>query len=553
MVARDAALDVERARWATETCRGQSFQSASTDAGLPVDPLYTPADTAGLDYGQDLGFPGEPPFTRGVYPTMYRSQPWTMRQYAGFGASENSNSLYKELRAQGQTGLSVAFDLPSHLGYDSDHPKACDEVGRVGVAIDIVDDLARLFDGIPLDRVSVNFTINAPAAVILAMYIAVADDRAIPLARLAGTIQNDILKEYLARKLFIFPPRPSLRLTADVIEYCSRHMPRFNPISITGFHAREAGADAVHEVAFTLGAAMVYIERVLERGIPIDQFAPRLSFHFATALDFFEEIAKLRAARRLWARIVRERYHAENPKSCMLRFFSGGSGVPLASREPLNNIVRVAYECLAAVLGGAQAIHTMAYDEPFRIPSSQAARIALRTQQIVAYETGVMRTIDPLAGSYFIESLTNNMEAAIRERLDWIEERGGYIAALERGDLERAILDQAYAHEVAVQSGQRAWIGVNRFESDDDQAQALQLHEPDPLVEARQVERLRAAKRDRDEPRVRTSLARLRTAAEGDDNVMPALIEAVKARATLGEMCAVLREVFGEHKEPALV
>ncbi len=553
MLFEEDKIRTERGRWERERLHERAVQESSTDAGLPVDLLYTPENLAALDYGRDLGFPGELPFTRGVYPTMYRSNPWTMRQYAGFGSSEDSNLLYKQLLSQGQTGLSVAFDLPTHLGYDSDHPKARDEVGRVGVAIDTVDDLELLFDGIPIDQVSVNFTINAPAAIILAMYVAVAEHRAIPLDRLAGTLQNDILKEYLARKLYIFPPKPSLRLTADVIEYCTRQMPRFNPISITGFHAREAGADAVQEIAFTLGAALVYVDTVLARGIPVDEFAPRLSFHFATALDFFEEIAKLRAARRFWARVMRERYHADNPRSCMLRFFSGGSGVPLASREPLNNIVRVAYECMAAVLGGAQAIHTMAYDEPFRIPSSQAARVALRTQQIVAYETGVTRTVDPLAGSYFVESLTNDMEAAIRKQLEWIDGIGGYVAALERGDLERAILDRAYKHEMAIQSGERRWVGVNYFVAEDDQAQALQLHEPDPLAEARQIERVAAVRGSRSAEAVRRALDDIRRVAEGNENLMPLLIEAVKARATLGEICATLRRVFGEHEEPKVI
>jgi methylmalonyl-CoA mutase N-terminal domain/subunit len=543
-------LNAERERWERERLGKRPPSPATTDAGLPVDPLYTPADLPNLDYLRDLGFPGEFPFTRGVYPTMYRGNHWTMRQYAGFDSAEDSNAWYKQLLAQGQTGLSVAFDLPSHLGYDSDDPQAVDDVGQVGVAIDTLEDVERLFDDIPIDEVSVNFTINAPAAVILAMYVAVAQRRGVPLARLAGTLQNDILKEFLARNLYIFPPEPSLRLTADVIQYCSEHLPRFNPISVTGFHAREAGCDAIQEVAFLIGAALVYTDRVLARGIPIDQFAPRLSFHFATTLDFFEEIAKLRAARRLWARLVQERYDAQDPKSYMFRFFSGGSGPPLASREPLNNIVRVAFECLAAVLGGAQAIHTMAYDEAYRIPSAQSVRIALRTQQIVAYETGVARTVDPLGGSYYVESLTNAVEAAVRRTLEAIEASGGYVAALERGDLQRAILTRAYAHEQAVQSGEKVWVGVNRFTSDDGDQEPAELHESDPQAAERQIDRLKAFRATRDAAAQAAALERLRAAAAGSANLMPVLVEAVTAKATLGEICGVLRDVWGEYRGP---
>jgi methylmalonyl-CoA mutase N-terminal domain/subunit len=553
MLTLEDRLKAEQERWERERLAQRPVGPATTDAGLPVQPLYTPADLADFDYLRDLGFPGEFPFTRGVYPTMYRGSHWTMRQYAGFDSAEDSNAWYKQLLAQGQTGLSVAFDLPSHLGYDSDDPKAVDDVGQVGVAIDTVEDVERLFDAIPIDQVSVNFTINAPAAVILAMYVVVAQRRGVATERLAGTLQNDILKEFLARNLYIFPPQPSLRLTADVIEYCSQHLPRFNPISVTGFHAREAGCDAIQEVAFLLGAALVYTDSVLARGIPIDQFAPRLSFHFATTLDFFEEIAKLRAARRLWARLVQERYGAQDPRSYMFRFFSGGSGPPLASREPLNNIVRVAFECLAAVLGGAQAIHTMAYDEPFRIPSAQSVRIALRTQQIVAHETGVTRTADPLAGSYYLESLTNAMEAAVRRTLEAIEAAGGYVAALERGDLQRAILSRAYAHEKALQSGEKVWVGVNRFVSDEGDEQALELHQPDPQAAQRQVARLQAFRAARDADAHAAALSRLRAAAACQENLMPVLIAAVTAHATLGEICGVLREVWGEYRGPIVV
>jgi methylmalonyl-CoA mutase N-terminal domain/subunit len=476
---------------------------------------------------------------------MYRGRRWTYRQYSGMATAEETNERYRYLLARGQTALSVAFDLPTQLGYDSDHPLAVDEVGRVGVAIDTVDDMDRLFDGIDLEQVSVNFTINATAPIILALYLAVARRRGLALDRLAGTVQNDILKEFLARNTYIYPPAPSLRLCCDIIEHCAGALPRFNPISVTGFHIREARASAVQEVAFTLGAACVYTDEMLRRRFDIDDFAARLSFHFATTPSFFEEIAKLRAARRIWARIVRDRYGAGQERSCVMRFFSGGAGAWLAHQEPLNNIVRTTVECLAAVLAGAQSIHVMAFDEALGIPTKESARIALRTQQILAEETDVAEVVDPLGGSYFVESLTNRLEDAIRALMAEIEELGGYLRALEAQHLQRAVLDRAYEQELRLQQGTRPIVGQNVYVDEEASATIPALQDV-PAVAPQQIARLQAFRATRDAGRVRRALSDLRRDAESGRNIMPALIEAAESGATLGEMADEFRAVFGE-------
>ena len=523
----------------------RGVRPAQTDAGLPLDLLYTPEHVEGLDYDRDLGYPGQYPFTRGAYPTMYRGRRWTHRQYSGMATAEETNERYRYLLARGQTALSVAFDLPTQLGYDSDHPLAVDEVGRVGVAIDTVDDMDRLFDRIDLEQVSVNFTINATAPIILALYLVVARRRGLALDRLAGTVQNDILKEFLARNTYIYPPAPSLRLCCDIIEFCAGALPRLNPISVTGFHIREARASAVQEVAFTLGAACVYTDEMLRRRFDIDDFAARLSFHFATTPSFFEEIAKLRAARRIWARIVRDRDGAGQERSCVMRFFSGGAGAWLAHQEPLNNIVRTTVECLAAVLAGAQSIHVMAFDEALGIPTKESARIALRTQQILAEETDVAEVVDPLGGSYFVESLTNRLEDAIRALMAEIEELGGYLRALEAQHLQRAVLDRAYEQELRLQQGTRPIVGQNVYVDEEASATIPALQDV-PAVAPQQIARLQAFRATRDAGRVRRALSDLRRDAESGRNIMPALIEAAESGATLGEMADEFRAVFGE-------
>jgi methylmalonyl-CoA mutase, N-terminal domain len=523
----------------------REVRPAQTDAGLPLDLLYTPEHIESLDYDRDLGYPGQYPFTRGAYPTMYRGRRWTYRQYSGMATAEETNERYQYLLARGQTALSVAFDLPTQLGYDSDHPLAVDEVGRIGVAIDTVDDMDRLFDRIDLERVSVNFTINATASIILALYLAVARRRGLALNRLAGTVQNDILKEFLARNTYIYPPAPSLQLCCDIIEHCAGALPRFNPISVTGFHIREARASAVQEIAFTLGAACVYTDEMLRRGFDIDDFAARLSFHFATTPSFFEEIAKLRAARRMWARLVRDRYGARQERSCVMRFFSGGAGAWLAHQEPLNNIVRTTVECLAAVLAGAQSIHVMAFDEALGIPTEESARIALRTQQILAEETDIAEVVDPLGGSYFVESLTNRLEDAIRALMAEIEELGGYLRALEAQHLQRAVLDRAYEQELQLQRGTRPIVGQNVY-VDEEVSGTIPALQDVPAVAPEQIARLQAFRATRDAGRVHRALGDLRRDAESGRNIMPALIEAAESGATLGEMADEFRAVFGE-------
>ena len=530
-----------------------AMPATSTDSSIPVKPLYTTDDLEGgaEALGGRLGAPGEPPFTRGPYASMYRGQLWTMRQYAGYGSSEQTNERFKFLLRQGQTALSVAFDLPTQLGYDSDHDLARPEVGRVGVAIDSADDMGRLFAGLPLDQVSVNFTINATAPIVLAMYLVAAQRQGVPRGQLTGTLQNDILKEFLARKLFIYPPRPSMRLAADVVEYSSAHLPRFNPISITGYHAREAGCDAVQELGLTMADAIAYAGELVARGLPFDSFAPRLSFHFATTLDLFEEVAKLRAARRLWHSIARQRFGAELPASARLRFFSGNSGTTLTAQQPYNNIVRSTIQCLGAVLGGAQSVHVMGYDEAYEIPTEEAVTLSLRTQQVIALESGVARTADPLGGSYYVESLTDEVERRARQVIDDVEKAGGAVAALEAGIPQQWVATSAYRAEKEIAARARWKVGVNVY-ADEGPQEELRLFHLDPRIGERQVERLAAHRAGRDGARVAASLAALAQAVAGEANVMPPLLEAAEAGATLGEMADVMRREFGQFREPAL-
>jgi methylmalonyl-CoA mutase N-terminal domain/subunit len=528
----------------------RAVRDVVTDSGIPVREVYGPADVS-PDLTRRLGGPGEPPFTRGPYATMYRGRLWTMRQFAGFGSPLEANARFRFLLEHGQTALSVAFDLPTQLGYDSGHPTARPEVGRVGVAIDTVDDMVELFDGLPLDRVSVNFTINATAPIILAMYLVAAERQGAPLNDLAGTVQNDILKEFLARKTFVFPPGPSMRLSCDVVEFASANLPRFNPISITGYHAREAGCTAVHELALTLASAIAYSDALVARGLDFDAFAPRLSFHFATTMDLFEEVAKLRAARRMWYRIATERFGARDPNSGRLRFFSGNSGTTLTAQQPLNNVIRSTVQCLGAVLGGAQSIHVMGYDEAFQIPSEQAVTLSLRTQQIIALESGVPRTADPLAGSYFVESLTDELERRATDVLAELDAAGGAVTAIEHGIPQRWIAESAYEVERALADGTRPRVGMN-VHADADQRAAEQPapFETDPGIVERQVARTAARAEARDAAACVAAIGGVEAAARDGANVLPVLVEAVRVGATLGELSDAFRRAFGEFREP---
>jgi methylmalonyl-CoA mutase N-terminal domain/subunit len=518
---------------------------SSTDSGIPVEPWYEPPGGP----APGLGRPGEPPFTRGPYQSMYRERLWTMRQYSGYGSAEDTNQRFRYLLEQGQTALSVAFDLPTQLGYDSSHDLAGHEVGRVGVAIDTADDMADVFDGLPLADLSVNFTINATAPIMLAFYLVAAERRGVDPAGLAGTLQNDILKEFLARKLYVFPPQPSLRLAGDVVEYCARELPRFNPISVTGYHAREAGGDAIQELGLTMAAAIAYAEHFTARGLAFDSFAPRLSFHFSSQLDLFEEVAKVRAARRLWYRIATERFSAANPNSGRLRFFSGCSGATLTAQQPLNNVVRSALQCLAAVLGGAQSIHVMGYDEALEIPTEESVQLALRTQQIIAYESGVTRTVDPLAGSYFVESLTDQLQQRATALIEQIDAAGGYVRLLEQGVPQRWIAESAYAAEQAVQSGEKVKVGVNRFPTGDG-GPTPRLFTVDETAAARQRARLAQRLAGRDDAAAKHGLSQLREVVAAGGNTMPVFLAAARAGCTVGEITDVLRAEFGEYTEP---
>jgi methylmalonyl-CoA mutase N-terminal domain/subunit len=515
-----------------------------------IRPLYGPEDVAGLDAEEDLGLPGEYPYTRGVYPTMYRGRLWTMRQFAGFGTAEQSNARYKYLLNHGQTGLSVAFDFPTLLGLDSDNPRSEGEVGRLGVAVDTLADMELLFDGIPLDKVSTSMTINAPAAVVWAMYIAVAEKQGVPSEALNGTIQNDILKEYTAQKTFIFPPTPSMRLITDTFAFGAERVPQWNTISISGYHIREAGSTAVQELAFTLADGFEYVRAGKAAGLDVDAFAPRLSFFFNSHSDFFEEIAKYRAARRIWARGMKERYGAKDPRSWMLRFHTQTAGVSLTAQQPENNIARTAYQALAAVLGGTQSLHTNSMDEAMALPGEKAVKIALRTQQVLAEETGVTNTIDPLAGSYFVEHLTDQMEKEALAYFDRIEALGGVVPAIEKGFFQREIADAAYRYQRQVQSGELSVVGVNRFVEKD--RARIELMKVSPEVEGRQLARLAEVKAKRDAGAVRDVLSEVRATARGRGNLMPVFLGAVKAYASLGEIVDVLREEFGTYREPAI-
>mgnify|MGYP005836343389 FL=1 len=526
--------------------RRGKFETAS---GIPVERLYTPDDVP-VDYISDLGFPGQYPYTRGVQPTMYRGRLWTMRQYAGYATAEESNRRYKYLLEQGQTGLSVAFDLPTQIGYDSDHPLAEGEVGKVGVAISSLEDMEILFDGIPLDKVSTSMTINAPAAVLLAMYVAVARKQGVAVEKLRGTIQNDILKEYAARGTYIFPPRPSMRLITDIFAYCKDHLPHWNTISISGYHIREAGATAVQEVAFTLANAIAYVQAALDAGLDVDEFAPRLSFFFNSHNNLFEEVAKFRAARRLWARIMKERFGAKDPRSLMLRFHTQTAGCTLTAQQPDNNVVRVTLQALAAVLGGTQSLHTNSRDEALSLPTEASVQIALRTQQIIAHESGVADTVDPLAGSYFVERLTNEIEERAVDYIRRIDDMGGALVAIERGFIQQEIQNSAYAYQRAVEQGQQIVVGVNEFVVDEETP--LRRLKVDPAVGQQQIERLHALRARRNNARVASLLGQLEEVARGTDNLLPIILECVEAYCTLGEICDVLRGVFGEYHAPTI-
>ncbi|GAB6117935.1 methylmalonyl-CoA mutase family protein [Thermoanaerobacter brockii subsp. lactiethylicus] len=545
-------LEEEKKRWESTTVEKviskapERYEKFYTGSNLEVDRLYTPLDAQENDYIKDLGFPGEYPFTRGIQPTMYRGRLWTMRQYAGFGTAEESNERYKFLLSQGQTGLSVAFDLPTQIGYDSDHPMAQGEVGKVGVAIDSLKDMEILFDGIPLDQVSTSMTINAPAAILLAMYIAVAEKQGVSPEKLSGTIQNDILKEYVARGTYIFPPEPSMRLITDIFEFCSRNVPKWNTISISGYHIREAGATAVQEVAFTLANGIAYVEAAIKAGLDVDDFAPRLSFFFNAHNDLLEEVAKFRAARRLWAKIMKERFKAKNPRSMMLRFHTQTAGSTLTAQQPDNNIVRVAIQALAAVLGGTQSLHTNSRDEALALPTEESVRIALRTQQIIAYESGVTETVDPLAGSYYVEHLTNLIEQKAMEYIQKIDELGGAPKAIEKGYIQQEIQDSAYRYQQEIESGRRIVVGVNKFQIEEEPPK--NLLKVNPEVEKIQRKKLEVLRATRDNIAVKSALEELSCKAKTSENLMPSIINCVKVYATLGEISDTLRGVFGEYK-----
>ncbi|MCL6450501.1 MAG: methylmalonyl-CoA mutase family protein [Acetobacteraceae bacterium] len=519
----------------------------STVSDLPIRRVYRPQDIAGLDYERDLGDPGCFPFVRGVHETMYRGRLWTMREFAGFGTAEESNARYKYLLEHGQTGLSVAFDMPTIMGYDSDHPRAEGEVGKIGVAVDTLADMETLFSGIPLDQVTTSMTINGPAAVLWAMYLVVAEKQGASWQKISGTIQNDILKEYIAQKSYIFPPRPSMRIITDIFAFGSKNVPRWNTISISGYHIREAGSTAAQELAFTLADGMAYVEAGIAAGLDVDEFAPRLSFFFNAHNDLFEEVAKYRAARRIWARVMREKYGAKNPRSWLLRFHTQTAGCSLTAQQPHNNIVRTAIQALAAVLGGTQSLHTNSMDEAWAVPSEQAVTIALRTQQILAEESGVANTVDPLGGSYFVEALTNELEAQAQAYFKQIEALGGVVAAIEQGFFQREIADSAYRYQLQIERGEKVVVGVNRYRMEEELS--IPLLRVDPAVAERQVARLNRVRQERDGARVRAALDRVSKAAEGTDNLMPFILEAVRAYASLGEIMDALRRVFGEYRE----
>lgn len=522
-----------------------------TGSDKEVKRIYTKEDTENISYEESLGFPGIYPYTRGVQPTMYRGRFWTMRQYAGFGNAEESNQRYKFLLQKGQTGLSIAFDLPTQMGYDSDHPMSEGEVGKVGVAIDSLADMEVLFDGIPLDKVSTSMTINAPAAVFLAMYIAVAEKQGVSAEKLRGTIQNDILKEYIARGTYIFPPKPSMRLITDTFEYCTKNVPNWNTISISGYHIREAGSTAAQEIAFTLADGIAYVKAAIESGLKVDEFAPRLSFFFNAHNDLLEEVAKFRAARFLWARIMKEKFDAQNPKSLMLRFHTQTAGCTLTAQQPDNNIVRVAVQTLAAVLGGTQSLHTNSRDEALALPTEDSVQIALRTQQVVAHESGITNTIDPLAGSYYVESLTDNLVKEASEMIEKIEEMGGMVSAIEKGFVQQQIQNSAYDYQKSIERKERIIVGVNEFQVEE--KTKPELLKVNPVIGENQKAKLKKIKDTRDNETVYEKLEAIKKSAKSGENLMPLILEAVKEYATLGEICEVLRKEFGEYKESVIL
>jgi methylmalonyl-CoA mutase N-terminal domain/subunit len=529
---------------ATPEREGELF---STISGVENEPLYSPENVE-LDYERDLGWPGGYPFTRGVYPSMYRGRLWTMRQFAGFGTAEETNVRFRYLLEHGQTGLSTAFDMPTLMGYDSDHARSLGEVGREGVAIDSLADMETLFDGIPLGEVSTSMTINGPAAMLLAFYACVGEEQGVPLEQLRGTVQTDILKEYIAQKEWIFPPEPSMRLVVDMIEWCSERLPLMHPVSISGYHIREAGSNAAQELAFTLADGFAYVEACLERGLDVDTFAPRLSFFFNAHLDFFEEIAKYRAARRIWARQMREKYGARDPRSWLMRFHTQTAGVSLTAQQPEVNLIRTALEALAAVLGGTQSLHTNSFDEALALPTEHAVRLALRTQQVIAHETGVVNTIDPLGGSYYLEQLTNELERLASDYFDRIEELGGVIPAIEQNFQQREIAEASFRYQSEVERGERVVVGVNRYEVEEEQP--IEILRIDPALEQKQIERVRAVRGGRDAAAAEAALARLKEDAAHDDrNLMEPIMAASRAYVTMGEMCEALREVWGTWRE----
>ena len=530
---------------------GQRKDSFRNSSGIEIRAVYTRQDREGIDPERDIGYPGEYPYTRGIQPTMYRSRLWTMRQYAGFGSAAETNRRLKFLLEHGQTGLSVAFDLPTQMGYDSDHPSAAGEVGKVGVAIDTFEDMERLLDGIPLDRVSTSMTINATAAILLCLYVAVGKHRGVPPGKLSGTVQNDVLKEYMARGTYIYPPQASLRIATDIFAYCRERLPKWNSISISGYHIREAGSTAVQEIAFTLANAIEYLEEARRRKLEVEEIAPRISFFFNAHNDLFEEIAKFRAARRLWARIMRERFGAKEERSLLLRFHAQTGGSTLTAQQVENNVVRVTYQALAAVLGGAQSLHTNSMEEALSLPTERGVTLALRTQQVLACETGVADTVDPLGGSYYVETLTSQLEAAAREYLDKIDRMGGVVTAIESGFISREIQEAAYRHQKAVESGERAVVGVNRHLAKEENLP--EIHRVDPALEREQVRRLERFKRRRDAGAVAESLAEVERRARGTENLLPAILAAVETRATLGEISDAMRRVFGAYRPAVLI
>jgi methylmalonyl-CoA mutase, N-terminal domain len=520
----------------------------STISGLPVEPLYSPENVE-IDHERDLGAPGEFPFTRGVYPSMYRGRLWTMRQFAGFGTAAETNERFRYLLEHGQTGLSTAFDMPTLMGYDSDHPRSAGEVGREGVAIDSLDDMETLFEGIPLDEVSTSMTINSPAAILLAFYVAVGDEQGVPRKRLSGTVQTDILKEYIAQKEYIYPPEPSMRLVVDMIEWCAGELPRMHPVSISGYHIREAGSTAAQELAFTLADGFAYVDAALERGLDVDDFAPRLSFFFNAHIDFFEEIAKYRAARRIWARELRDRYGAKNPRSWLMRFHTQTAGVSLTAQQPHVNIVRTAIEALAAVLGGTQSLHTNSFDEALALPTEEAVLLALRTQQVIAHESGVARTIDPLGGSYYLEELTSRLEAEAYDYFRRIDELGGVVAAIRDNFFQREIAEASFRYQAEVEAEERIVVGVNHYEIPEEDDQPIPILRIDPKLEREQIARVQALRDRRDSAAVESTLADLKQAAVGHRNLMEPILAAAKAYVTMGEMCDALREEWGIWRE----